>query len=113
MTSPGASGSAVASKLLISTIISGVLDCTLRAYADDMTPVHRDIWKQRMRTVEELSLEVLEGMTMQVERESAMALRLDLGRSRREYTKWLADAVSTDPGRLHIITKPQNRYEQE
>ena len=75
--------------------------------------LHRKIWKDRLLNTEKQDILILEGMQTQAEEQAGKALKEDLAKGRRAYTKWLQDTAKEKPGTIHRITKDAKRYEQE
>ncbi|CAK0880704.1 unnamed protein product, partial [Prorocentrum cordatum] len=74
--------------------------------------LHHTIWQHRLRKLEEIDNDVIQGMAAQAEEERQAGTRRDYRESTRSFCQWLAD-TEAKPGVLHRITKPPLQREEE
>ncbi|CAK0896883.1 unnamed protein product, partial [Prorocentrum cordatum] len=81
--------------------------------APDTAKLHRKIWGQRIRKIEKVGFDVLDGMVLQAAKEVTFSLRDDLRRGFQEYALWLTSAERSTPEVLYRITKLWRRRHHE
>jgi len=75
--------------------------------------LHRDLWLSRLSDVAKVDTQTLLGMALQASDASVQAHRHDLEKELRAWADWLSDPIKATPGKLHRITKPSPRFEDE
>ena len=75
--------------------------------------LHKQTWTQRLRRLDTVDLDVLQGMLKQAEEETEKALRFDIKHNSQAFVEWLSDPSKAKVGILHKMTKPKPRHEYE
>ena len=60
--------------------------------------LHKNLWNQRLRRIDELSIDLLQAMLKQAEEETEKAHRFDIKHKSQAFVNWLSDPTDAKVG---------------